>query len=76
MSPPYLGMDASVWKPTSLIQPDLVVALSLASQPVPFTPQIFVQQPMSQPIQTQMNVSQPLQVVPLTQPILLIPMYT
>ena len=70
MSPPHLGMVANVWQPNIRIQPCSFVALSLASQPVPPTHWIYVQQTISQHVQAQMNVSQPLQVVPLPQPIL------
>ena len=56
-------------QPTLHVQPDSLVNQVQTSQPVPFSSQMHIGPPISQPVQTQVHVSQPLQVSPLTQPL-------
>lgn len=56
----YLGMVANPWKPTFPIQSGLIVNQIQTFQPFTPTSQIPDFQCMSQPIQAQVHVSQPL----------------
>lgn len=65
-------MDSNSYHPTFHVQPGLVVNEVQTSQPIPPTSHILIFQHMSQPVQAQVHVSQPLQIASLTQPLPLV----